>query len=200
MRKQFTTTVAHLTHVALCRAGLRADCVQSQHVVRAQCGGANVSVRSGAVSVRSGAACRWIALVLLSVAFAPRPVVASCGDYVTMGRHGAHVQNTASEANAAGSTDSAADARQSAPAKKDSPCADGQCHNPCRNGQCHRAPAGLPPAPSSLINITIQQWALLVAALVDDSPRYEFRVVADRRDVASGYPPSIDHPPQNLFL
>lgn len=140
----------------------------------------------------------WLLVALHVLSFGANSAVASCGDYVAMGRHDS-ASHMAPAPGPSASQSFDAVAQQSASGKK-SPCADGQCSNPCRNGRCHRAPAGLPAGPTSQITLSIQQWALLAAVMVDDSPRCAFRFITDSGVVASGYPPSIDHPPQNLFL
>lgn len=139
----------------------------------------------------------WLLVALHILSFAANSAVASCGDYVAMGLHDAASQASQFEH---GSRDVSFASSIAMPGgAKKSPCADGQCSNPCRNGRCHRAPAGLPAGPTSQITLSIQQWALLAAALLDDSPRCAFRFITDSGAVASGYPPSIDHPPQFLF-
>lgn len=153
--------------------------------------------------VRRLAVSAWLLVALHVLSFAANSAVASCGDYVTIGRHNSASQMAPASGSNASPTHDAAHARDAAAQQstsgKKSPCADGQCSNPCRNGRCHRAPAGLPAGPTSQITLSIQQWALLAAALLDDSPRYAFRFITDSGAVASGYPPSIDHPPQFLF-
>lgn len=155
---------------------------------------------------------RWVAIGLLLAALAPSSLSASCGHYVTSGPQVASSlpawsmpgRTTPADRDAAAETAAGLAGQLVGTANfakgHDAPCANGQCHNPCRNGQCQRAPAGLPPAPASQINQTLQQWAWLAAALVSDSPRFAFPLVIESRNVHAGYPPSIDHPPQNSYV
>jgi hypothetical protein len=122
-----------------------------------------------------------LALLLASGA---RPVLAACGDYVTIGHHAN--RHTAAAADSAPASDS----RHSPTAFGDS--APPKCHGPNCGRQAPSAPQPLPASPS----FGIDQWACCSSGMTIDLCAFSRRNPETAVSLAAGFRSIPEHPPR----
>jgi hypothetical protein len=131
--------------------------------------------------------CLIALLAMILVSCAEREVFATCGDWLTMGRHDASQEG---ESDVNGELLSV-DRQPPVPERKQSPS---PCHGPlCRN---NKSIPPLPPSPSQRVVIVRLDGALWLRMRLHSEETFCGKFSERSSDMPAGYPASIDRPPR----